>query len=266
MVIMVIMDIMDIMVYYHTSHDKQEKVDKVFYRFIGFSFSVYHFHFHDELIYIYIHTFPVIRTEHFYNSFIMHGSLSHCQYLPLSITSSTSLIKLALLQLHHRTSLTIIMLITHDPLTPISRGLLKFTTRAHYIHDTFFKLPLFHSNIPFHSPVLVLLQIRPVSQLPCLSLTFPLPIHKSSSSPISKYIWNTSTLFFSPTTSTLTQVRDQLIKTQCFVAYVPTKPTAEFNRIWHPPALLRIAMHDAIKHVMVYLFIKLAMQKTLVTL
>ena len=151
------------------------------------------------------------------------------------------------------------MLITHDPLTPITRGLLAFTTRAHYIHDTFFKLPLFHSNISFHSPVLVLLQIRPVSQLPCLSLTFPLPIHKSSSSPISKYIWNTSTLFFSPTTSTLTQVRDQLIKTQCFVAHVSRKSTAEFNRIWHPPALPRIAMHDAIKHVMVYLFIKLAM-------
>ena len=74
-----------------------------------------------------------------------------------------SLIKLTLLQLHHRTSLTIIMLTTRDPLTPITRDLLTFTARAHYIHDTFSKLPLFHSNILFHSTVLVPLQVQPVS-------------------------------------------------------------------------------------------------------
>ena len=72
--------------------------------------------------------------------------------------------------------------------------------------------------------------------------------------------------YFSPTTSRLTQVRDQLIKTQCFAAYVPTKSTVKFNRIRHLPAPSRIAMHDAIKHLMAYLFIKLAMQKTLVAL
>ena len=71
----------------------------------------------------------------------------------------TSLIKLTLLQLHHCKSLTIIMLVTHDPLTLITRALLTSTTRAHYIHETFSKLPLFHANIPFHSSVFVHLQI-----------------------------------------------------------------------------------------------------------
>ena len=122
--------------------------------------------------------------DHVHIANIFHFQLRH----------HTSLIKLPLLQLHHRTSLTIIMLITPDPLTPITRALLTFTTCAQYIHNTFSKLPLFHSNIPLHSPVLVHLQIRPVSQLPYLSLTFPLPTHKSGSSSISKYIWNTSTL------------------------------------------------------------------------
>ena len=72
--------------------------------------------------------------------------------------------------------------------------------------------------------------------------------------------------YFSPTTSRLTQLGNQLIKTQCFAAYVPTKPTVELNRIWHPPAPPRIAMQNAIKHVLVYLFTEHVMLKTLVTL
>ena len=194
MVIMVIMVIMDIMVYYLFSHGAQGKMDKVFCRFIGFRFSVYHFHIHSELIYIYIHIFPAIRTN---TSTILSLCMDHLHIANIfrfQLRHHTSLFKLTLLQLHHCKSLTIIMLITHDPLTLITRALLTSTTRAHYIHETFSKLPLFHANIPFHSSVFVHLQIQPVSQLPSLSLTFPSPTHKSDSSPISKYMWNTSTL------------------------------------------------------------------------
>ena len=93
-------------------------------------------------------------------------------------------------------------IITRDPLTSIASGPhtsitrapLKFTTRAHYIHDTYSKLTLFHSNILFHHPVCIYLHIQPVSQLIYLLPTFPPLTHRSDSSPISKYIWNTSTL------------------------------------------------------------------------
>ena len=165
-------------------------MNKVFCRFIGFSFSVYNFHIHSNLIYI----FSALRKEHFYILFTMHGSCFHGQNLPFQLSHCTCLIKLTLLQLHHRTSLTTLMFITRDPLTSITRAPLKFTTRAHYIHDTCSKLTLFHSNIPFHSPVFIHLQIQPVSQLTYLSPTFPPLTHKSDSSPISNYIWNTSTL------------------------------------------------------------------------
>ena len=75
------------------------------------------------------------------------------------LCNPTSLIKFTLLQIHHRTLLTTIMLITCDPLTPIIRALLTFTTCVHSIDGMLSKLPLSHSNIPFHSPVLVHLLI-----------------------------------------------------------------------------------------------------------
>ena len=49
-------------------------------------------------------------------------------------------------------------------------------------------------KFPFHSPVFVGLKIRPVSQLTYLLPIFPPLTHNSDSSPISKFIWNTSTL------------------------------------------------------------------------
>ena len=120
------------------------------------------------------------------------------------------LIKPTLLQLHHCTSLTALMFITRapltiitrdpltfitrDPSTSITRAPLPFTTRAHYIHDSCSKLTLFHSNILFHYTVFIYLHIQPVSQLTYLSPTFPPFTHKSDSSPISKHIWNASTL------------------------------------------------------------------------
>ena len=64
----------------------------------------------------------------------------------------------------------------------------------------------------------------------------------------------------------LTQDCDQLIKTQCFAAYVPIKLTVESNKIRDLPAPSRIVMHDAIKLVIAYLIIKLAMRKILVAL
>ena len=122
----------------------------------------------------------------------------------------TCLIKVTLLQLHHHTSLTTFMLvtrapltlithapptfITHNPLTSITHAPLMFITRAHCIHDTCSKLSLFHSNIPFHSPVFVHLQIWPVSQLTYLSPIFSPLTHKSDLFPISKHTWNTLTV------------------------------------------------------------------------
>ena len=178
----------------------------------------------------------------------------------------TSFITLTLLQLHHRTSLIIIMLTTCDPLTPITRALLTFNTRAHYIHDTFSKLPLFYSNIPFHSPVFVHLQIRPISQLPYLPLTFHSPPHQSDSSPISRYIWNTSSLLLLSNDVEINPGPRSIDQNPMFCCICSNKINRAFNRIRHLPAPSRIAMHDAIKHVMAYLFIKLAMQKTLIAL
>ena len=178
----------------------------------------------------------------------------------------TSLIKLTLLQLHHRTPLAITMLITRDPFTPIARALLTFATRAHYIHDTFSKLPLFHSTSRFILQCLFTYKFNPFFNFVIYHLLSPHPLISPTHLPSPNTSGTLRLFHFSPTTSGLTQVRVQLIKTQCFAAHVPTKSTVEFNRIWHLPAPPRIAMHDAIKHVMVSLFIKLVMQKTLVAL
>ena len=162
------------------------------------------------------------------------------------------------------------MFIRRDPLTSITRAPLKFTTRAHYIYDTFSKLSLFQSNIPFHSPVSFHLQIQPVSQHFYLSLPPPpppLPSLISSTHLPSPETSRTIRLFyFSSTRSRLTQDRNQLITTQCFAAYVLPNWTVEFNRIRQLPAQLRIVMQNAIMLAMAYLFIKLSIQKILITL
>ena len=145
-------------------------------------------------------TFLSLCIDHIFMAKIFRFQLRH----------QACLIKHTLLQLHHRTSLTTLMFITPAPLTistrdpltfitrdphiSITRAPLTSTTRAHYIHDTCSKLTLFHSNILFHYPVFIYLHIQPVSQLTYLSPTFSPLSHKSNSSPISKYIWNTSTL------------------------------------------------------------------------
>ena len=107
---------------------------------------------------------------------------------------------------------------------------------------------------------------RPVSQLTYLSPTLPPLTHKSDTSPISKYIWNTSNLLLLSNDLEINPGPRQIDKTQCFAAYIPTKLTVEFNRIRHLPAPLRIVMHDAIKLTITYLFIKLAMRKILIAL
>ena len=158
------------------------------------------------------------------------------------------------------------MLITRDPLTSITRASLTLNTRAHYIHDTYSKLSWFHSNILFHSPVFVHLKVWPVSLLTYLSPVFPLLTRNSDPSPIENTSGTLWLYYFSPTTSRLIQDRDQLIKTRCFAAYVPTKLTVVFNSIRHLPAPSRIVMHETIKLAMAYLFIKLTMRKILVAL
>ena len=181
----------------------------------------------------------------------------------------TSLIKLTLLQLHHRTSLTIIMLITRDPLTPITRALLTFTTRAHYIHDTFYKLPLLHSNILFHSSVFVHLQIRPVSQLPFLSLTFPSPTHKSDSSPICKYIQNTSNLLLLSNDVETNPSPQSIDQNPVFCCICYNKINHGIQQDTAPTCSIEncnTRCHQACSGLSIHQTIKLAMQKTLVAL
>ena len=90
----------------------------------------------------------------------------------------THLIKLALLQLHHRASLT--------KLTNI--------TSLHHNYNTCSNLILHHSNIPSHSSVFIHLQIQSDFQLPHLPFTFVSLAQKYVPYSISNYIWNTSKL------------------------------------------------------------------------
>ena len=69
--------------------------------------------------------------------------------------------------------------------------------------------------------------------------------------------------YFFPATSRLIQDSDQSMKTQFPAPYSPTKLTEDFSKIWHPTAPTKTAMHDVIKHVMVYLSARLVMQNTL---
>ena len=194
-------------------------MDKVFLQFYWFQFQRIQFPYSQQH---HLHFFSA------QNETLLHFFRTLLQIFRFQLRHHVCLIKPILLQLHHRTSLTTLMFITHDPLTFITRDPLTFitrnprtsitfTTRALYIHDTCSKLTLFYSNILFHSPVFIYLQIQPVSPLTYLSPTFPPLI-------------------------------------------------MQFNRIWHLPAPSKIVMHDAIKLAMAYLFIKLTMQKILVAL
>ena len=96
------------------------------------------------------------------------------------------LIEPTLLQLHHRISLTTLTLSTRAPLAIITRDPLTLIT-----------LPYprsLHYVILSHYAVFINLHIPQVSQLIYLPPTFPPLTHKSDSSLITKYIWNTSTL------------------------------------------------------------------------
>ena len=142
-------------------------MEKLFYKFIGFSLSVYSIHTYSNLI----HTFSALKTEHFYISFTIHISRSHGKNIPLSIMFT-------LLQLHHCTLLI--------KLTSI--------TSLHHNYNMCSKLTLGHSNIPSHSAVFVHPQIHSDFQLPHLPSTFvSLPLNYVPYS-ISNYIWNTSKL------------------------------------------------------------------------
>ena len=72
--------------------------------------------------------------------------------------------------------------------------------------------------------------------------------------------------YFFPATSRLIQDSDQSMKTQFPVPYSPTKLTEDSSKIWHPTAPTKTAMHDVIKHVMVYLSARLVMQNILAAL
>ena len=120
----------------------------------------------------------------------------------------------------------------------------------------------------FHIHMHIHIHIQSVSQLTHLSTNFSPLTHKSDSSPYPNTSGTLRFYYFSPTTSNLPQDQDQLIKTPCFAAYVPTKLIVEFNRIRQLPAPSRIVMHNniKIKLAIAYLFIKLAMRKVLVAL
>ena len=69
-----------------------------------------------------------------------------------------------------------------------------------------------------------------------------------------------------PATSKLIGDRVQSTWTQYSVPSVPEKSTEDHSRIWHLPALTRIAAHDVIKPVTAYQPAKLVMRKILVAL
>ena len=72
--------------------------------------------------------------------------------------------------------------------------------------------------------------------------------------------------YFFPLTLRLIQDRDQSIKTQYSVSYVPTKLIEGFSKTRHLLALTETVMHDVIKPAMVYLSTKTAMGKLPVAL
>ena len=72
--------------------------------------------------------------------------------------------------------------------------------------------------------------------------------------------------YFFPLTLRLIQDRDQSIKTQYSVSYVPTKLIEGFSKTRHLLALTETVMHDVIKPAMVYLSTKTTMRKLPVAL
>ena len=158
--------------------------------------------------------------------------------------------KLPLLQLYHCPSLI--------KLTNI--------TSLHHNHNTCSILTLHHSNITSHYLVFIHLQFHSDFQLPHLPSTFV--------SLARRYVHILSpttygmlrNYYFFPATSKLIQDWDQSMKTQFSAPYAPKKLTKEFSKIWHWPAPTKTAIHDVIKHVMVYLSAKLVMQKILAAL
>ena len=230
---------------------------------IGFSFSVHSIHPHSNLIQI----FSQLRKEHLYISLTIHISRSHGKNLPLSITPHSGLIKLTLLQLHHRTSLIKLMNITSLHHIYYTCSLIKLTniTSLHRNYYTCSILTLHYPNIISH--YFRFLANSFSYSTSTLAIHFYFTRFKMSliiPSPITYGILRNCC--FSPATLKLIQDHDQSTKTQCSAPSAPRKLTERLSRIWRLPAPTRILMHVVIKPVMVYQSAKLVMRKILVAL
>ena len=155
---------------------------------IGFSFSVHSIHPHSNLIQI----FSQLRKEHLYISLTIHISRSHGKNLPLSITPHSGLIKLTLLQLHHRTSLIKLTNITSLHHIYYTCSLIKLTniTSLHHNYYTCSILTLHYFNIVSHYSVSTHLQIPSDIQFLHLPSIFISLAQRCPSYSISNYIWN----------------------------------------------------------------------------
>ena len=210
-------------------------MSKVFRRFISVSFSVYNFHIHSNLICI----FSTLRTEHFYISSRCMDHVFMAKIFRFQLRHRSCLIKLTLLQLHHRTSLTTLTFIKQLHLRSLH---VLHLHSLHLIH--LLPLPVLHLRSPH---VLIsfmtrapnwyysILTFRYIFQylftykfnqflnLLIYQLIFPHSLISSTHLPSPNSSGTLWLYYFSPTTSKLTQDRNQLIKTQCFAAYVPIK-------------------------------------------
>ena len=160
------------------------------------------------------------------------------------------LIKLTLLQLHHRISL------------------LKLTNIAslHHNYNTCSILTLYYSNIISHYSVSIHFQILSDIQLLHLPSFFISLAQRCTSYSISNDIWNTSKLLLLSGEVEINPGPRPIDRNRVFSPYAPRNLTNGLSKIWRLPAPMRIAVHVVIKLVMVYVWAKLVILKILVTL
>ena len=174
-------------------------------------------------------------------------SLCLCHVLMAKIFSfqllyHTCLIKLTSLQVYHCTSL---IKLTNITSLQHNYNMFQIDITSLYNSITLFSFYPFTDSFTFSTSAFAIYFCFTRSKVCCI---FHLQLHMEHFEIATSFRW-------------LIQVHNHLIKIQCFAPYAPTKLTVVFSKIWHLLALMKTAMHDVIKPVMVYLSAKLVMRK-----
>ena len=174
-------------------------------------------------------------------------SLCLCHVLMAKIFSfqllyHTCLIKLTSLQVYYCTSL---IKLTNITSLQHNYNVFQIDITSLYNSITLFSFYPFTDSFTFSTSAFAIYFCFTRSKVCCI---FHLQLHMEHFEIATSFRW-------------LIQVHNHLIKIQCFAPYAPTKLTVVFSKIWHLLALMKTAMHDVIKPVMVYLSAKLVMWK-----